>query len=87
MVRSKRYKIHDEANELQTGDWIKMVETRPMSKFKRFKLKEILRKSRIAQLNLSNVDEMADVSKEALAQREEKTPDEKAPEAVASADQ
>ena len=35
---SKKYKAHDENNEFKTGDNVEIVETRPISKDKRFKV-------------------------------------------------
>jgi small subunit ribosomal protein S17 len=35
---SKRYKVHDEKNEFKTGDKVAFVETRPMSKDKRWRV-------------------------------------------------
>ncbi|MEK7106156.1 MAG: 30S ribosomal protein S17 [Patescibacteria group bacterium] len=35
---SKKYKAHDEENKSKTGDTVEMVEVRPMSKDKRFKV-------------------------------------------------
>lgn len=35
---SKKYKAHDEENKIKTGDTVEMVEVRPMSKDKRFKV-------------------------------------------------
>ncbi len=40
--RSKRYKVHDEKNECRTGDFISICETRPLSKDKRWRLREII---------------------------------------------
>lgn len=42
--RTKKYKVHDENNECQVGDLVKIVETRPLSRHKRWKLVEIVRK-------------------------------------------
>lgn len=36
--KDKRYQAHDEANEFKVGDKIEMVETKPISKTKRFKV-------------------------------------------------
>jgi small subunit ribosomal protein S17 len=41
----KRYKVHDEKNECQIGDTVKIVETRPMSKEKRWRVEEIIIKA------------------------------------------
>jgi len=35
---SKKYKAHDENNEKKTGDKVEIIETRPISKDKRFKI-------------------------------------------------
>jgi small subunit ribosomal protein S17 len=40
--RSKRFKAHDERNEAHVGDRVLIVETRPLSKDKRWRIKEIL---------------------------------------------
>jgi len=44
---SKKYKAHDENNEAKMGDKVLIVETRPLSKDKRWRVKEILEKSAI----------------------------------------
>ncbi|MEE0776785.1 MAG: 30S ribosomal protein S17 [Bacillota bacterium] len=44
---SKKYKAHDENNEARVGDIIKMMETRPLSKDKRWRLVEIVEKAPI----------------------------------------
>ena len=36
--RSKKFKVHDEANEYKTGEKVKIQETRPISKDKRWKI-------------------------------------------------
>jgi len=43
--RRKRYKIHDEKNECQVGDLVEAVECRPLSKDKKFRLVNIIKKS------------------------------------------
>jgi small subunit ribosomal protein S17 len=42
-VRSKRYKAHDEQNKAKIGDLVEIRETKPISKQKRWALKQILR--------------------------------------------
>jgi small subunit ribosomal protein S17 len=39
---TKKYHAHDEKNECNVGDTIKIMETRPLSKLKRWRLYEIL---------------------------------------------
>ncbi|MBU8902528.1 MAG: 30S ribosomal protein S17 [Victivallales bacterium] len=38
----KKYTAHDEQNEAKIGDTVRVVETRPMSKVKRWRLLEII---------------------------------------------
>ncbi|MBS3942937.1 MAG: 30S ribosomal protein S17 [Dethiobacter sp.] len=45
--RTKKYKFHDENNESKVGDLVNIVETRPLSKEKRWRLQEILERSRL----------------------------------------
>ncbi|PLX18800.1 MAG: 30S ribosomal protein S17 [Candidatus Muiribacterium halophilum] len=45
--RSKKYKAHDEENACGIGDTIKMMETRPLSKEKRWRVTEILKKAEV----------------------------------------
>lgn len=42
---SKKYKAHDENNEAKVGDIVKIMETRPLSATKRFRLVEIVEKA------------------------------------------
>ncbi len=46
---SKKYKAHDENNEAKTGDIVKIMETRPLSKEKRWTLIEIVQKAKTLQ--------------------------------------
>lgn len=43
---SQKFKAHDELNQCQVGDKIKIMETRPLSKDKRFRVVEILEKGK-----------------------------------------
>ena len=43
--RTKKYLAHDEKNECNLGDQVKIIETRPLSKEKYFRVKEIVRKA------------------------------------------
>ncbi len=40
--KSNKFKVHDEKNEAKIGDRVRIVETRPLSKDKRWRLVEIL---------------------------------------------
>ena len=44
--RSKKLAAHDEANEAHVGDRVRVVETRPLSKSKRWRLVEIVERAR-----------------------------------------
>jgi small subunit ribosomal protein S17 len=46
MLRSKKLYVHDENNELNDGDKVRVQETRPVSKQKRWRLVEILERAR-----------------------------------------
>ena len=42
MKRTKKYHAHDENNEYQVGDTVRIVETRPLSKTKRWRVVELI---------------------------------------------
>jgi small subunit ribosomal protein S17 len=44
--RNKRLKAHDEANEGSVGDLVRVMETRPLSKSKRWRLVEVVEKAK-----------------------------------------
>lgn len=43
---NKKYLAHDEGNECGIGDTVKIIETRPLSKKKRWRLGEIIEKAK-----------------------------------------
>ncbi len=45
-VRTRRFQAHDENNDLRVGDRVRIVETRPYSKHKRWRLVEILERAK-----------------------------------------
>ena len=45
-ARTKRVKAHDEENTAKTGDTVRIMETRPLSKDKRWRLVEIVERAR-----------------------------------------
>ena len=45
MNYSKKYKAHDENNEAKVGDIVRIMETRPLSATKRFRLVDIVEKA------------------------------------------
>ena len=44
--RTKRLYVHDEANDVRQGDRVRVQETRPMSKLKRWRLVEVLERAK-----------------------------------------
>ena len=42
VISSKKFTAHDENNQAKIGDTVKIMETRPLSKQKRFRLVEIV---------------------------------------------
>ena len=46
MTRTTRLKAHDEENQAKAGDMVRIMETRPMSKDKRWRLVEIVSRAR-----------------------------------------
>ena len=46
ITRTKRVKAHDEQNAAKSGDTVRIVETRPLSKDKRWRVVEIVARAR-----------------------------------------
>jgi len=46
VTKSKKFKAHDEENSAKTGDTVRIVETRPLSKDKRWRVLEIVTRAR-----------------------------------------
>jgi len=46
LQRSTKLYVHDEANDLNVGDRVRIQETRPLSKLKRWRLVEVLERAR-----------------------------------------
>ncbi len=57
LTRNSRFKVHDEDEEAHPGDFVRIEETRPVSKTKRWRLLEI-------------VQEASEVEREAVAEDE-----------------
>ena len=55
VASTKRYKVHDGSNECSTGDVVLISETRPLSKTKRWELKEV--KQKALKLNNTSLGE------------------------------
>jgi len=48
--RVVKYKAHDEKSECRMGDTVRIVETRPLSKEKRWRVAEIITKGEVAEV-------------------------------------
>ena len=46
LQRTKKLYVHDEANDAKEGDRVRVAETRPLSKNKRWRLVEVLERAR-----------------------------------------
>jgi small subunit ribosomal protein S17 len=45
-----KYKAHDETNTCKLGDKVKIIETRPLSKDKRWRVSEIISRKEVAEV-------------------------------------
>jgi small subunit ribosomal protein S17 len=46
MLRTKKLYAHDEANDVNAGDRVRVMETRPLSKLKRWRVVEVLERAK-----------------------------------------
>ncbi|MCE2854416.1 MAG: 30S ribosomal protein S17 [Ilumatobacteraceae bacterium] len=46
VLRTKKLYAHDEANDVQVGDKVRVMETRPLSKSKRWRVVEVLERAK-----------------------------------------
>ena len=46
VLRTKKLYVHDEANDANIGDKVRVMETRPLSKTKRWRLVEVLERAK-----------------------------------------
>jgi small subunit ribosomal protein S17 len=55
--RTKRYHVHDPANQATVGDVVRIEECRPISKTKRWQLAEVLTERQVAEIAPEKLDE------------------------------
>src|SRR4051795_12752961 len=55
IARNKKFYAHDETNQAHVGDVVRLEETRPLSKLKRWKLKDIIRKAALVPETAADV--------------------------------
>ncbi|MEN8375238.1 MAG: 30S ribosomal protein S17 [Gemmatimonadota bacterium] len=46
ITRTKKYHAHDEANDVRAGDVVRIEETRPLSRTKRWRVVEVIERAR-----------------------------------------
>ena len=72
--RSRRFKAHDAANECNVGDIVRILETSPISKDKRWRVIEILERGDVAELSPEEIgrglEEEVQASPTAMAEAE-----------------
>src|SRR3954463_13475916 len=59
ITRSKRFYAHDEEGTARLGDFVEIEETRPMSKLKRWRLKNIIQRSALVEEPASRAENTA----------------------------
>jgi small subunit ribosomal protein S17 len=47
VAKTKKFYAHDENNTARVGDYVEIEETRPMSKLKRWRLKNVIQKAKL----------------------------------------
>ena len=55
--RAVKYKAHDEKNKCRLGDMVRIIETRPLSRHKRWRVAEIITKGEIAEVQPKEIDQ------------------------------
>ena len=53
--RAVRYKAHDENNKCGVGDLVRMIETRPLSKQKRWRVAEVVTKAEVVEVQPKDI--------------------------------
>ena len=85
--RVVKYKAHDEKNECRVGDKVRIVETRPLSREKRWRVAEIITRGEVVEISPGEItrEDLAKVTPEKKAKEEvaEVKPEKKAKEEVA----
>ncbi len=84
--RVVKYKAHDENNECRLGDKVRIVETRPLSRDKRWRVAEIITRGEVVEISPEEItqEDLAKVQPEKKAKEEvaEVEPEEKTKEEV-----
>jgi small subunit ribosomal protein S17 len=54
--RAVKFKAHDENNECGAGDIVRIIETRPLSRYKRWRVAEIITKGEVIEVQPKEID-------------------------------
>ena len=73
LKRITKFKVHDEQNNVQTGDLVRIVETRPMSATKRWRVAEVITASQLPDVapSAASIAEVQDLENEEAAAKAE----------------
>ena len=71
MSLTQRYKAHDENNECHLGDVVRIVESRPLSKDKRWRLIEIISRGDVADVAPTAIGQEIERTAQVAPKREE----------------
>ncbi len=55
--RTVKYKAHDENNQCQLGDMVRIIETRPLSRCKRWRVGEIITRKEVVEIQPGEITE------------------------------
>jgi len=77
--RANSFKVHDESNSAKIGDVVKIMETRPLSKDKRWRLVEILRRASTAPAVPTEEESLPEAARVKRPSSEVQAPQEPAP--------
>ena len=55
LKRSVKYKAHDENNQCRLGDTVRIIETRPLSRQKRWRVAEIITKGEVVEVKPAEI--------------------------------
>ena len=87
LKRSKRFLAHDDRFEAKPGDLVRILETRPQSRHKRWRVSEILKRGEVAEIAPREIDsEYFGQPREREAEPAAEPPAVEAPEAEAAAE-
>jgi small subunit ribosomal protein S17 len=59
IAKSKKFYAHDENNTARVGDFVEIEETRPLSKLKRWRLKNVIQKAKLVAGEDTGIDQQA----------------------------